>query len=227
MFAQRLKPRRRPRVAPLAAAGLALGSAACSVGDGTGDVSGDVHIEDCWDGFYDLRPTFFGANPYDDDLAIRIQRGEEPTLVSDGIALLVRDISEVREQRLGQPLSLGLPPGVAPSGYPLPDIPAAVDASLTLYLNFTCRGENATVSAVEGSLYFDELFSGDPNEDSAAARRTHGWFDAKLIDPRQATPNPDAAPGEPSYRFPEELMSELSGEFWFVFHRGTPAQPFP
>jgi len=38
---------------------------ACSVGEGEGWVRSDrLVIEDCWDGPFDLQPTFFGANPH-------------------------------------------------------------------------------------------------------------------------------------------------------------------
>lgn len=211
------------------AAGALLAAAAfgCSVGQGTGDVqSGMLFVDDCYQGPFDLRPTFFGAIPFDDTLTIRVQRGERDILVSDGFTMLVYNVSAVRSSGLDTELPLGLPVGVSPLGFPLPESPNPPAATLSLYLNNSCRSQNAVLSAVEGWVSFRKLFSGDPNEDNSDDRITEGRFEAWVVDPRHAVPDTDAD-GNPTHSYPAETKSFVTGDFNFVFHRGTPAQPFP
>jgi hypothetical protein len=215
----------RPRVAKLALVGLVCGG--CSVGQGEGSVtSPELYVDNCYRGPFNLRPTFFAANPFGGSLTIRVQRGEEEVSVSDGFAMLVYDVATVRLSMLGVPLRIALPVGVSPLGYPLPEVPDPPGATLTLYLNNSCRGQNAQLSAVDGTVQFTKLFSGDPNEENAEDRLTEGSFQAFVVDPRHAMPRPAGESG-PAYFYPEEYVSEINGDFSFVFHRGTPAQPFP
>lgn len=209
------------------AALVALTSAGCSVGQGTGFVrSTDLFVQDCWEGEFDLKPTFFGANPFNDTLTIRIQRGERDIQVSDGFTMLVYDVPMIRSSMLGQPLLLGLPVGVSPLGYPLPETPNPPMATLSLYLNNSCAGQNSQLLAVEGEVTFAKLFSGDPNEETSEDRITEGRFWAIVTDPRTAEPSAEGSEEAP-YFYPDETKSRIEGEFSFVFHRGTPAQPFP
>jgi hypothetical protein len=184
-----------------------------------------LFVNECYRGEFNLQPDFFGANPYDDTLTIRIQRGQQEIQVSDGLTLLVNRLSYAREH-LGEPLSVGLPVGVAPLGYPLPPTPTPPDASMSLYLNSSCRGQNSVLTAFRGSVIFEQLFSGNLNEENAVNRVTKGTFDVWVVDTHDAVPR-DASDGGPSYEFPDDRTSELTGGFNFVFHRGTPAQPFP
>lgn len=222
-FARSATARRR-----LAYGGALLASSlGCSVGQGEGFVrSDDLYVDRCWEGPFDLRPTFFGANPFGDTLTIRVQRGEREIFVSDGFTLLVYDVNAVRSSGLDTQLQLGLPVGVSPLGFPLPDVPSAPAATLSLYLNDSCRSHNAVLAAVSGTVTFSKLFSGDPNEDDSEDRITEGSFQATVVDPRHAVPDVDAD-GNATYSYPEEYRSEITGAFNFVFHRGTPAQPFP
>jgi hypothetical protein len=211
----------------LASVALAIGAAGCSVGQGEGYVrSAKLFVDDCWDGSFNLQPDFFGANPFEDTLTIRVQRGERDILVSDGFTMLVYDISGIRESRLNQDLPLGLPVGVSPMGFPLPQVPHPPAATLSLYLNNSCRAQNAQLFAVSGSVRFTKLFSGDLNEDNSDDRITDGTFMATVVDPRYAIPAEDAD-GTPTYDYPVDVTSQIVGAFNFVFHRGTPAQPFP
>jgi hypothetical protein len=211
----------------LAGAGILLGVAACSVGQGEGSMHSDVlFVDNCWKGPFDLRPTFFGANPFADTLTIRVQRGEQDILVSDGFTMLVYNTSAIRDSGLGMALPLGLPVGVTPVGFPLPEVPQSPAASLSLYLNNSCRSQNSQLYAVSGSVTFTRLFSGDLNEENSEDRITDGFFTATVVDTRFAIPIEDAE-GNPTYTYPEERMSDVEGDFNFVFHRGTPAQPFP
>ena len=219
-------PRLGARPGAVLAAALAA-SVACSVGQGEGSVHSDLlFVDECYEGKFDLRPNFFGANPFDDTLTIRVQRGERDILVSDGVTLLVYNVAAIRRSALGIQLPLGLPVGVSPLGYPLPEVPNPPAATLTLYLNNSCRSQNSVLSAVEGTVTFYDLFSGDPNEENSDARITSGEFHATVVDPRYAVPQTDAD-GKRFYTYPAGMESQLDGDFNFVFHRGTPAQPFP
>jgi hypothetical protein len=223
----------RPGAGPAGRGSLLLGAAlaalGCSVGQGTGYVRSDqLFVEECYRGPFDLRPTFFGANPFDDTLTIRVQRGEQEIAVSDGFTMLVYEVPTVRTALLNQRLPIGLPIGVSPLGYALPDVPNPPAATMSLYLNNSCRAQNASLSAVDGWVQFTKLFSGDPNEDNSEDRITDGFFYALVVDPNDAIPAVDEdgnATG--TYTYPPDRQSEVFGAFNFVFHRGTPAQPFP
>lgn len=199
----------------------------CSVGQGEGSArSDDLYVPGCWEGPFDLQPTFFGANPFDDTLTLRVQRGEREIGVSDGFTMLINNLRAVRTLGLDRDLPLGLPFGVTPLGYPLPPTPNPPAATLTLYLNNSCRRQNSLLYSVAGTVRFSKLFSGDPNEDNADDRITRGSFRATVVDPRDAIPNTAPDAGVP-YTYPPGQTSVLEGEFDFVFHRGIPAQPFP
>jgi hypothetical protein len=215
--------------------------AACSVGEGQGEVQSDrLMVGTCWAGEFDLNPTFFAAQPFSNTLRIRIQRGEQDIERADGLSLLINDVAGIRADRLLLPgddpanptnpnalLSVGLPPGVSPPGYPIRDVPQFVDVSGTLYLNNSCNPENANLFSIGGWVSFDKLFSGDPNENNADDRQTIGHFELQMIDPREALPLETPDENGVAYYYPPERISTLTGDFSFVFHRGTPAQPFP
>ena len=59
-----------------------------------------------------------------------------------------------------------------------------VVGGMALYLHATCNRQNGVVYAVDGSITFDSLFSGDPNELEASERLTEAFFDAEFADPR-------------------------------------------
>jgi hypothetical protein len=208
-------------------AGFQIAGFGCSVGQGEGSVTSDeLFVDGCWDGAFDLRPNFFGANPFQDTLTIRVQRGEREIQVSDGFTILIYDVPGIRGSGLDVRLPLGLPVGVSPLGFPLPAVPNPPAASLSLYLNSSCAGHNAVLSSVTGWVQFTKLFSGDLNEESSEDRITDGEFQATVVDPHLAVPSMDEE-GNPTYTYPDDVKSELHGTFNFVFHRGTPAQPFP
>ena len=139
-------------------------SGACTTGEGEGWVRSDrLYIEDCWNGPFNLRPTFFGANPYrEESLLIRVQRGDNLQEVSDGLTVVVSDLAGIRDGSLDQPIPVGLPPGVAPYGTPVSSGAEPVQVSLGLYLHDTCHAENGTVYSLSGTITFHSLFSGDP-----------------------------------------------------------------
>ena len=207
---------------------LALGwlNIGCSIGVGEGEVTSErLFVESCWDGPFDLRPDFFGANPFRNAMMIRIQSGEQLEDVSDGVALVINDVAQVRENQ-GQELRLGLPAGVSPPTIPDSAAFEPADVSLTLYLNDLCHLQNSSVHAIGGWIRFDSLFSGDLNENDSDQRLTEGEFEAIVTDPRSAQITSE--PGEDlEFVSPPEQTSRVSGWFRFFFHRGAPAQPFP
>ncbi|HOU91103.1 MAG TPA: hypothetical protein PLU22_08665 [Polyangiaceae bacterium] len=203
---------------------------ACSVGEGEGWVRSDrLVIEDCWDGPFDLQPTFFGANPHrEEEILIRVQRGNNIQELSDGLTVLVTDTPRIREELLGEPMAVGMPPGVTPPGVPLEAASSPPVVSLALYLHDTCHRENGTIYSVEpdqietgelpSTITFLSLFSGDPNEKSAEDRLTEAEFAAWFADPRAL---------DAEGRIPVDRASYVEGRFRFFFQRGQPAQPFP
>lgn len=201
----------------LGAALLGLSSMGCTVGDGTGNVRTDrLYVQGCWNGPFDLKPDFFAANPYRKEaLLIRVQRGDNNQEASDGLTVIVNDLAAVRG-RLGQPIPVGLPPGVAPPGQPVKGEPAPL-VSLSLYLHQTCHEQNSATYSVSGDITFDSLFSGDLNEENSDARLTDATFAVSFADPRELVTATDTT---------AVTSDVVTGEFSFFFQRGQPAQPF-
>jgi hypothetical protein len=208
-----------------AAALLALSAAGlgCSTGEGEGQVSSQrLFVEGCWNGSFNLNPTFFAAQPhFDKSVMIRVQRGDGIEEVSDGLLVTVEDVAGIRGSQLGTALQVGMPVGVAPPGQPVIAKPNPPKVNLALYLQESCHLQNATLYSIGGTITFHSLFSGDPNEDDAEDRLTHGEFSARFADPRKATPGPKGPV------FPPDVESTVTGFFRFYFQRGQPAQRFP
>lgn len=190
---------------------------ACSVGEGEGEVESErLLAQGCFDGRYQLQPNFFASSPYRETQMIRLQRSDDIVDNSDGVQILVSDTHRIRSH-LGQPLKVGLPPAVRPPGVPIqPDADPPI-VQLSLYLHETCHGQNITLHAVQGTITFRHLFSGDLSEANADDRLSEAFFEVEVADPR----NQPADGGE------VEKRSKLSGWFRFFFERGQPAQPFP
>ncbi|UQA62357.1 hypothetical protein [Polyangium aurulentum] len=201
-----------------------LASAGCSLGQGEGEVKSDALVaRDCWFDAYDLKPDFFAAVPYRSTLNIRVQRGTDLQEVSDGLTVSVDDVDAIREKLIDKPLSVTLSPGVLPPGTtPPPPPPEGQPAvGLALYLHRSCHNQNIVLYAVDGTVTFRSLFSGDPNEADAAEKYTDAEFDVRMGDPR------DAPVGGPADAVPKEMQSRVTGFFRFYFERGQPGQPFP
>jgi len=197
---------------------VALAALGCSSAEGDGAIQSDrLYVKDCWNGPFDLKPTFFGANPYLDTQTIRIQRGDNIEEVSDGLIVLVKDVSSIRSQ-LGSAVDVGMPEGVSPPGVPLKIDLNPPKVNLSLYLHDTCHAQNGTLYSRDGSITFTSLFSGNPNEKDAEERLTEASFSATFADPRDATADGVIDPA---------LTSTVTGWFRFYFERGQPAQPFP
>jgi hypothetical protein len=202
----------------LGCAALSLG---CTVGEGDGAVTSDrLIVRDCWDGPFDLGPTFFAANAFStDQVSMRVQRGDNNQEVSDGLSVSIRDLQAIRKNSLGQAVPVGVPPGVilAGGGTLVKNMDAVV--SLSLYLHDTCYLQNGALYSIDGTITFDHLLSGNPNETVGERRLTQAKFEnVRFADPRDS--NADGT-------FDDSVVSRVSGWFRFYFQRGQPAQAFP
>jgi hypothetical protein len=248
---------------------LAAGLWGCSLGQGQGEVhSDDLYARDCvlpspgscpgpdnvpdtGCDSYDLRPDFFAAVPYRQTILMRIQRGTDITELSDGLAVLVNDVDNIRsaltakrdaaqakgasEDEIHQiyvevPVALAI--GVTPPGDPVAPPPPCdamtqvcnvTPVGISLYLEKSCHNQNTVLYAVAGWVRFHSLFSGNANEKSATEKYTDAEFDVTIGDPR------DSPAGKPvsGTSIPKQFTSHLTGYFRFYFERGRPGQPFP
>lgn len=148
---------------------------------------------------YDLEPTFFGADPVEELLEIRIQRGSDHEAHSDGLGILVSDAERVRATLIGVPIEL--------TGN------AEALVQMNVYLNETCPVDRTTgpvsYEAVSGFLIFENIYAPTLTEDDVevAAR----FSDVLFVDPRS----------------PGRRNATLSGNFRFLHNRGRPSQRFP
>lgn len=174
--------------------------AACSVGHGSGQLDGQLTIDGCRrSGSYSLVPNAFFAQAAEQLLKIRVQRGGDLEVYSDGVAILVEDSSQLKLEYLGTAIDV------------VSDAEPRV--SLTAYFNDTCPpGRDKTpvvLKAVSGSLRFDAIYAPKvkPHEVRITAALDRVRFEDELD--------------------PEGRWAELSGAFDFLYVRGSPAQPFP
>ncbi|MDB4973192.1 MAG: hypothetical protein JWN48_1533 [Myxococcaceae bacterium] len=184
---------------PVGCALLALALSSCSVGHGTGEISGTVSIPGCRpESDYELRPTSFLAEATEQVLELRVQRGSDTEMLSDGVSLLVDDAAVVKRMLLNM------------------DIPVAVDADprldLSLYLNETCPAERdktpVALSAVSGTVRFSHIYA--PRVSKNQVRIAAELIDVRFEDPRN-----------------DQRTALLNGSFDFLYVRGSPAQRFP
>lgn len=160
---------------------IALGPA-CSQGEGNGAVKGTLNIPDCWNGAFDLGPDFFAAVPYrETSLTFRIQRGSDFQNFSDGISILVSDITKIRPDsgknfagKYGQSLRVDIPPEVTPPGTPVVADPDPALVSFALYLQRSCKTQTVTLNAVDevtlptdGTCTAEALPGADPTQGCA------------------------------------------------------------
>ncbi len=142
----------------LSLVGLVVGAnaPACSQGEGDGKISGTLNVPNCWTGPFELSPDFFAGVPYRQGLQLRIQNGSDFESFSDGVSILLYDISAIRPDpstgfagKYGQPLKVSLPPEVTPPGVPVKADPDPAIVSLSLYLQKTCQTQNVALYALD------------------------------------------------------------------------------
>ena len=182
----------------LVTTGVAAVVASCSVGHGTGEIGGTVSIEGCRpEGPWELRPTAFFADAPEQLLSLRIQRGSDVVVRSDGLALLVEDAALV-QSKLEHDIEIGR------------DTPPVID--VTLYLNESCPSERdktpVALSAVRGTIRFHDIYA--PRVSKEKVRIAAELTNVRFEDPR----NP-------------ARWAELNGQFDFLYTRGSPGQLFP
>ena len=182
----------------IAFAALSAFLLSCSVGQGEGELSGQVDVQGCeTTARYELRPTAFFAQAVENLLRIRVQRGSDLEVRSDGLAVLVSDASRVKEEFLGVPLDVtSMSPGI----------------DVSVFLNESCPpGRDRTpvvLSAVSGTIRFDAIYA--PKVDDDEVQIHAELSDVRFVDPRN-----------------DKRSAVLSGWFDFLYTRGSPAQRFP
>ena len=160
---------------------------ACSQGEGAGKVAGALNIPNCWTGPFELSADFLAGVPFHEGLQLRIQSGSDFESFSDGLSILLQDITKVRPDpgsgfagRYGQPLAVDLPPSVVPPGVPIKAKADPAFVSLALYLQKSCRTQNVTVYAVEEVSI--------PNDGTCDARPIKGADPTVGCDPTKEAP---------------------------------------
>jgi len=178
-----------------------LVSSACSVGHGEGELSGTLQVPGCKDeGYYLLKPDSFFSQAVEELLSIRVQRGGDIEIRSDGLAVGVSDSTAIKQNYLNTELDL-----------------SAADADtlvhVTAYFNDTCPPERdkipAVMEAVSGSIRFEQIYAPQVSERQVRIRAV--LTDVRFEDSKK----------------PDERYAELSGFFDFLYQRGSPAQHFP
>lgn len=167
------------------------------MGHGEGELLGSVSIPGCFSGSYELKPTAFFGQAIEQLLRIRVQRGSDLEINSDGLAVLVADATQLKREFLGKEIDLaGSQPRV----------------DLSLYLNESCPpGRDKTpvvLPAVSGTIRFDAIYAPQVNDDEVQITAT--MTNVHFEDPR----NPARS-------------AELRGLFDFLYVRGSPSQRFP
>lgn len=160
------------------ALGTMLAMPSCSQGEGSGKVAGTLNVPNCWTGPFNLEADFLAGVPYREGLQLRIQSGSDFESFSDGMSILLYDITKVRPDpangfagRYGQPLAVGLPPEVTPPGVPVKIDPDPPLVAMNLYLQKSCRTQNVTLHAVkkvsiptDGTCGSDPMMGADPTK---------------------------------------------------------------
>ncbi|GAB5548524.1 MAG: hypothetical protein SangKO_082840 [Sandaracinaceae bacterium] len=184
---------------------LGLASWGCSIGQGQGEITGAVRADDCGldDPDFSLEPSFFGGEVTGGQLNIRVQRGTDLESHADGLSIHIRDVNEIKQNRLGLPI-------------PVEDDYLSL-VQMSFYLNEACpsgfpsdhRAQPVVMQASGGEIRFDSIYAPDlePGDTLVEAELIGVTFtDREHPDGRAAT---------------------LSGTFSFFQQRGAPAQRFP
>jgi hypothetical protein len=237
---------------------------ACSQGEGDGKISGTLNVPNCWTGTYELNADFLAGVPYRESFQIRIQNGSDFESFSDGMSILLSDITQIRPDpstgnagKYGQPLKVGLPPGVTTPGVPVKADPDPPLVSMTMYLQKTCPTQNVTLQAVDevtipadGTCTAVDVQGADPTTGCDPSKTSPAGigsgksliaftnvFDGNIDEPTAAQRLTagcfDVYLADPREIAPggsgppPKCRGHMKGAFSFFFERGRPAQPFP
>jgi hypothetical protein len=178
---------RTPTIAPRAWLHTSLAVLfACSVGNGEGELTGVITDPECdlEGAAVDVRPNFFVADDDREGVTIRVQRGGDYLVFSDGLSIGVADAA-------GEVERLGTPVAVGPEG----------DVRMTFHYSHTCafdRDRLATVlTAVEGTITFESLWA--PEVDDDQLETAASFSGVRFVDP--ANPEERFAVLDGSFRF--------------------------
>lgn len=202
MASSRENPSRRttPLAIALLAAGVAA-SAGCNPGVGTGELTGTLTAAECelLDAPYSLEPDFFVAEGVLHGLHVRIQRGSDLPVVSDGIWIDVLSSKAIVDLGLGTPL-------------PVAEGSREDAVKVSMYFNETCRVTRhvapVLLEGIGGTVTFTQIYDPDAN----GSPNIVGTLDSvELVDPAS----------------PLTRHALVSGNFDFLYNRGRPAQRYP
>jgi hypothetical protein len=160
-------------------------------------MAGNATVPGCLNGHYDLGPTAFFGQAIEQMLRIRVQRGSDLEVRSDGLVVLVEDANLIKREYLNKDIDLA-------AGVPRIDV--------SIYLNDSCPpGRDNTpvvLPAVSGTIRFESIFA--PQLDDNAVQIIAQLDKIHFQDPRT----------------PKRFL-DLAGAFDFLYVRGSPAQRFP
>ena len=223
----------------------------CSLGTGSGSVTGTLDVPNCWSGAFNLQPDFFAAIPYRSQVVFRVQSGGDYEAFSDGITVLVDDVTSIRANSLGKALDVSLPPGVVPPGAPVVADPNPAPVHLSLYMQRACRLETPALYALRDVALNADGSCGGPSTapltcadagastSSPTGHSTITFTDLFDGDPdegdvakRRTAATFDVYLADPrdacaASKMPPRCRGHLTGSFDFLFQRGRPSQPFP
>jgi hypothetical protein len=223
--------------------------AACGSEDGIGTVAGDLDVANCWQGPFDLAPTFFAAAPFRRTAQLRIQRGSDFQTYADAVQILIDDIDAIRgtgktPSKYGQPLRVALPAEVTPPGVPVVAEANPALVHMTVSLQQSCRTLNVALYALDGVAVNADgscgRIAGDSDPCAKATENGRSSMTFRSLfngDPTESNAAQrlneasfDVYLGDPRDRCPDgrpRCLGHLSGSFSFYFQRSRPAQPFP
>jgi hypothetical protein len=235
------------------AAALATPTAGCTSPEGVGTARGGLDFPPCWQGPFDLAPDFFGTAPYRDSAIFRLQRSSDNQTFSDGISLVVEDLTRV-QRALGSPFLVTLPPEVTAAGVPIkPEADPGI-VHMSLYLQKSCKTQTTTLHAVREVTFAPDTAAGgceaaDEGQDPACANPVPGprgdgksrivfhsifagdtaTLDSEARRTRGCFDVYLANPREidPVTLAPPRCRGRLRGTFDFLYRRSRPSQQFP
>lgn len=227
-------PRRRGRPRVLCVLWTALVAAAlgpaCSQGEGEGRIAGTLNVPHCWTGAFELKSDFFAAVPYREGLLLRIQSGSDFENFSDGLTILINDITKIRPDpskgfrgRYREPLEVDLPPEVTPPGTPIKPDPDPALVNMGLYLQRSCRTQTVSLHAVaqvsipdDGTCTVHAMTGADPRQGCAPDKEAPaGAGDGKSVITLTSVANGNLA---------EETASERLNEGCFDVYLADPRE---
>jgi hypothetical protein len=226
---------------------LAFAAHGCSVGAGTGEVTGTAQLAGCFpEGAYVLAPNAFFAQATEQLLTLRVQRGSEIENESDGVAVSVRDSTEIAERWLGRDIPLRVVPRATTwyDGGSEADAGGVRDAATTdVDAGASASGAASSDAAVDAAsaadapivdvtAYFNETCPPGRTKSPMVLQAVSGTirFDA-IYAPEKSRGKVRILGTITGARFARngdaDSYAQLDGSFDFLYVRGRPAQRFP